>query len=57
MVTWKVHGRVGEEASGATNFQAHRQGPQKTAAPAANSQGPRGLRISSNVGFPGNTQA
>ncbi|TKC44804.1 hypothetical protein EI555_006829, partial [Monodon monoceros] len=57
MVTWQVHGRVGEEASGATNFQAHQQGPRKTAAPAANSQSPRGLRISSNVGFPGNTQA
>ncbi|KAB0403279.1 hypothetical protein E2I00_011210 [Balaenoptera physalus] len=54
-VTRKVRGRAGGEASGATDIQAHRQGPPKTTARAADSPGPRGLIISSNVGFPGNT--
>ena len=55
MVTRKVRGRAGGEASSAADLQAHRQGPQKTAARAADSPGPRGLIISSNAGFPGNT--
>ncbi|KAJ8782160.1 hypothetical protein J1605_010352 [Eschrichtius robustus] len=55
MVTRKVRGRAGGEASGATDIQAHRQGPPKTTARAADSLGPRGLIISSNVGFLGNT--
>lgn len=42
------------EVNGATNFQVHRQGRPKTAVPAADSQGPRGLIINSNAGFPWN---
>lgn len=44
------------EVNGATNFQVHQQGRQKTAVPAAASQGPCGLIIKSNVGFPWNIQ-
>lgn len=37
--------------------QAGQQGPQKTAVPAATSQGPRGLEANSDSHFPGDTEA